>query len=92
MAPRIRQLITMEIPFNAQADHTNVGWLFRMLISNSSAIDPALSLRLRTPPPVRTSSIYSRSDGVVAWRTCRHDEQSSLLHDIEVKSSHLGMS
>lgn len=91
MAPRIRQVITMGTPFNAQADHTNVGWLFRLLSGNSSVIDPVLRLRLRTPPPVRTTSIYSRSDGVVAWQTCRHHKRSVLVHDIEVGGSHVGM-
>jgi hypothetical protein len=47
--------------------------------------------RLRTPPPLRTTSIYSRSDGVVAWQTCRHDKRSRLEPDIEVSSSHIGM-
>lgn len=91
MAPRVRQVITIGTPFNAKADHTNVGWIFRMLSGSTSAMDPALSLRLRTPPPLRTTSIYSRSDGVVAWQTCRHDKKSSLVHDIEVDSSHIGM-
>ena len=91
MAPRIRQVITIGTPFNAEGDHTNVGWLFRLLSGSSSAMDAALSRRLRTPPPLRTTSIYSRSDGVVAWQTCRHDKASRLVHDIEVDSSHIGM-
>lgn len=92
MAPRVRQVITMGTPFNADADHSNVGWFFRLLNSSSaSTFDPALSLRLRTPPPIRTTSIYSRSDGVVAWQTCRHLRRSSLVHDIEVRGSHIGM-
>lgn len=70
MVPNIRQVITMGAPFNAEADYTNVGWLFRWLNGSALTIDPALSLRLRTPPPVRTISIYSRSDGVLA-RHCR---------------------
>jgi pimeloyl-ACP methyl ester carboxylesterase len=91
MAPRIRQVITIGTPFNAEADHTNVGWLFRWLSGTSSAINPALSRRLRTPPRVRTTSIYSRSDGVVAWQTCRHATKSPLVQDIEVGGSHIGM-
>jgi pimeloyl-ACP methyl ester carboxylesterase len=91
LAPRVRQVITIGTPFNAAADHTHVGWLFRLLSGNSSTLDPALSLRLRTPPPMRTTSIYSRSDGVVAWQTCRHDHRSSLVQDIEVGGSHIGM-
>jgi hypothetical protein len=91
MAPRVRQVISIGSPFNAEADHTNAGWLFRLLSGHSSAMDPALSRRLRKPPPMRTTSIYSRSDGVVAWQTCQHHKPSRLVHDIEVDSSHLGM-
>jgi pimeloyl-ACP methyl ester carboxylesterase len=91
MAQRVRQVITIGTPFNAEADHTNVGWLFRLLSGNSAAVEPALSQRLRTPPPLRTTSIYSKSDGVVAWQTCRHDKRSRLVHEIEVDGSHLGL-
>lgn len=91
MAPGIREVITMGTPFNAEADYTNVGWLFRLLNGSSLAFDQELSQRLRTPPPIRTTSIYSRSDGVVAWETCRHPKRSSLVHDIEISGSHLGM-
>lgn len=91
MSPRIRQVITIGTPFNTEADHTNAGWLFRLLNGNSTAMDPALNRRLRTPPPMRTTSIYSRSDGVVAWQTCRHDKRSRLVQDIEVDGSHIGL-
>lgn len=91
MAPRVRQVITVGTPFNAEADHTNVGWLFRLLSGSSTAMNPALSQRLRTPPPMRTTSIYSRSDGVVAWQTCCHHKRSSLVQEIEVGGSHIGM-
>lgn len=91
MPRRVRQVITIGTPFNAGAGYTNVGWLFRLLSGHSSVIDPALTRRLRTPPPLRTTSIYSRSDGVVAWETCRHDTQSNLVHDIEIDGSHVGM-
>jgi pimeloyl-ACP methyl ester carboxylesterase len=91
MAPRLRQVITIGTPFNADADHTNAGWLFRLLSGGSTELDPVLSRRLRTPPPLRTTSIYSRTDGVVAWQTCRHERRSKLVHDIEVDGSHIGM-
>lgn len=92
MAPNIREVITLGTPFNAEADYTNVGWLFRLLNGSSLAYDPELSQRLRTPPAIRTTSIYSRSDGVVSWKTCCHHERSDLVHDIEIRGSHLGMS
>ncbi len=91
LAPRVRQVITIGTPFNAKVDHTNVGWLFRMLSGSSAAIDPTLSQRLRTPPPLPTTSIYSRSDGVVAWETCRHARTARQVQDIEINGSHIGM-
>lgn len=91
LAPQVRQVITIGTPFNAEADHTNVGWLFRMLSGSSAAIDPLLSKRLRTPPPMPTTSIYSRTDGVVAWETCRHARPARQVQDIEINGSHIGM-
>lgn len=91
MAPKLRQVITIGTPFNAEADDTHAGWLYSLLNGSSTKLDPALIRRLRTPPPLRTTSIYSRSDGVVAWETCRHDKPSRLVTDIEVVGSHLGM-
>lgn len=91
LAPQVRQVITIGTPFNAEADHTNVGWLFRLLSGTSVAIDPALSRRLRMPPPLPTTSIYSRSDGVVAWETCRHARPARRVQDIEINGSHIGM-
>ena len=91
LAPQVRQVITIGTPFNADADHTNVGWLFRLLSGTPAAINPALSKRLRTPPPLPTTSIYSRSDGVVAWETCCHAKASRQVQDIEINGSHIGM-
>ena len=91
MGPQVRQVITIGTPFNAAADHTHVGWIFRLLNGSAPPFDPAWSARLRTAPPVPTTSIYSRSDGVVAWQTCRHEFESSRVQDIEVSSSHIGM-
>jgi len=91
MAPRLRQVITIGTPFNADADHTRAGWLFRLLSGSSATLNAALSERLRTPPPLRTTSIYSRTDGIVAWQTCRHEQRSKLVQDIEVDGSHIGL-
>lgn len=89
--PNVRQVITIGTPFNASADHTNVGWIFRLLSGESPKFNPALSARLRHAPDVPTTSIYSRSDGVVAWRTCLHDDASHEVQDVEVRGSHIGM-
>jgi pimeloyl-ACP methyl ester carboxylesterase len=92
LEPEVRQVITIGTPFNGTTDHTNVGWLYRLLGGSAASFDSALSARLKTPPPVPTTSIYSRSDGIVAWQTCLHDDGApSEVQDIEIRGSHIGM-
>jgi hypothetical protein len=90
LAPGVRQVITIATPFNGSADD-NASWLSSLLGGSAASIDPLWIERLRVPPPMRTTSIYSRSDGVVAWESCCHDECSQLVQDVEVDGSHMGM-
>ena len=67
-------------------------------VMNSTATCPVpiniarLSITLlRTPPPMLTTAIYSKSDGVAAWQTCRHASGRGSVEDIEVPGSHIGM-
>ena len=87
----VRQVVIMGTPFNSDADHSNVGWLFRALNGSSTAIDSTMSRRLRRPPAIPTTSIYSRSNVIVAWQTCLHARTGPQVEDIEVRSSHVGM-
>jgi pimeloyl-ACP methyl ester carboxylesterase len=91
MGHRVRQVITIGTPFNANADHTNVGWIFRLLSGSAPQFTEAMSARLRSAPAVPTTSIYSRSDGVVAWETCLHAGESPHVQDLEVRGSHVGL-
>ena len=46
--------------------------------------------QMATAPPVPTTSIYSRGDGVVAWRTCV-DPTPGQVENVEVPASHCGL-
>jgi hypothetical protein len=87
---RVRQVITLGTPFACIANSTNVQWLYEFLSGSPAVVDAALSRRLATAPPVPTTSIYSRSDGVVAWQACLA-KASAIAENIEVESSHLGL-
>lgn len=50
----------------------------------------ALHAHLRQPLPVPTTSIYSRSDGIVAWQSCL-EEPGPGRESVEVSCSHTGM-
>ena len=91
LSSRVRQVITIGTPFNGAADHTNVGWLYKLLNGSAPKPDGELLSRLRTPPPVPTTSIYSRTDGVVAWQSCVHARPARRVEDVEVSGSHIGM-
>lgn len=46
--------------------------------------------RMRQPIGVPTTSIYSRTDGIVDWRACI--EQTTAIHEnVEVRAGHLGI-
>jgi hypothetical protein len=60
------------------------------LLNGRRADDPDLMQRLRQAPPVPTTSLYSRSDGIVAWQ-CSMNEPGPMAENIEVPASHTGM-
>jgi len=88
---RVRRVITIATPFAGTAEQTNVAWLYRLLNGQAPVLDEGLMARLRLPPVVPTTSIFSRSDGIVAWQACIQDEVGKHTENIEVEGSHVGM-
>ncbi len=85
-----RCVVTLGTPFTGHPRATNA-WRFFELVSGQTLADHhELLTQIRTPPPVPTTSIYSRTDGVVAWR-CSVNEPSPLAENIEVQASHIGL-
>jgi pimeloyl-ACP methyl ester carboxylesterase len=86
----VRQVITIGTPFNGRPGQTHAEGVYRLL-NGKTSLTPRWRQRLRTPPAVPTTSIYSKSDGIVSWQACRHDRRYDQVDDVEVQSSHLGM-
>jgi pimeloyl-ACP methyl ester carboxylesterase len=84
-----RCVVTLGTPFTGHPKATNA-WRIYELLSRSKVGDPALMAAIRKPPPVPTTSIYSRSDGIVSWR-CSLNEPGPLVENIAVPASHVGM-
>jgi pimeloyl-ACP methyl ester carboxylesterase len=89
LSDHTRCVITLGTPFTGHPRATNA-WRIFELLSGQKAHDPAMIARLRTPPPVPTTSIFSRTDGVVAWQ-CSLNEPGAMTENIEVAASHTGM-
>lgn len=88
---RVRQVVTIGTPFAGSTAQTNAGLVYRLLNGSAPAIDEAMSQTLRTAPGVPTTSIYSRSDGVVAWQACLQQRGHRETENIEVAGSHCGL-
>ena len=88
-ADRTRCVITLGTPFTGHPKATNA-WRIYELLSGNKVGDADADGRDRKAPPVPTTSIYSRTDGIVAWR-CSLNDPGPLAENIEVHASHVGM-
>jgi pimeloyl-ACP methyl ester carboxylesterase len=84
----VRQVITLASPFR-DLTATNVPQ-FLQRRRRPHPDEAALRAQLVAPLAVPFTSIYSRSDGIAAWRSCVA-EPGALTENIEVESSHLGI-
>jgi len=88
----VRCVITMGTPFSGSHRSTNA-WRLYELTSGHDIEKVKDSFDLPKAPPVPTTSVYSRSDGVVAWPASLQNAQSNNPHteNVEVIASHIGL-
>lgn len=84
-----RLVITMGSPFTGHPKATNA-WRIYELVAGHKIGTPDIHEPLRTTPPVPTTSIFSRSDGVVSWQCCI-EREGPQSENIEIEGSHVGM-
>lgn len=91
MPDKVRTVISLGSPFTGSPKATNA-WRVYELASGHRVDDSDAHIAgpLASPPPVPTTSIFSRSDGVCAWRTCINQE-TEQAENIEVYGSHCGL-
>lgn len=88
----VRGVITLGTPFAGSHRSTNA-WRIYQLTSGRNVEREAENYNLPAAPPVPTTSIYSRTDGVVAWRASlqKPDAGNPQTENIEVLASHIGL-
>jgi pimeloyl-ACP methyl ester carboxylesterase len=90
----VRQVITLGSPFNGPGGSVSlVTKLFSMINGDIVSKNPQVMVDMLKPPPVPTSAIYSRTDGVAHWQACMNTsiDFADEAENIEVKGSHLGL-
>ena len=88
----VRQVITLGSPFAGSPKSTTV-WRAYEWMTGDKVDDERIVRQLAEnagPPPVPSTAIWSRSDGVCAWQTCREGE-APTTDNIEVRGSHCGL-
>jgi len=85
----VRCVVTLGSPFTGHPKANNA-WRFYQLVSGHKLDDDRAMEHVRRPPPVPTTSIFSRTDGIVAWQ-CSLQPASDHAESIEVQASHLGI-
>jgi hypothetical protein len=88
---KVRQVISLGSPFGGTPRATNA-WRVYELASGESVDDTDRHMggAISAPPPVPTTAIYSRTDGICAWQNCI-ETKSDTAENIEVKASHCGL-
>jgi pimeloyl-ACP methyl ester carboxylesterase len=86
---QVRCVITLGSPFAAEPRASNA-WRLYEALSGRAVEDWPERERMRHPPPVPSSAIFSRSDGIVAWQGCL-EQEGPQTENIEVEGSHCGL-
>lgn len=89
---QVRCVITLGTPFAGGPRSTNA-WRLYEAVSGRDIDRETDHYRLEEAPPVPTTSVFSRTDGIVAWQGSYQAPQTSheRTENIEVVASHFGI-
>jgi len=84
--------VTLGSPISGSPKATNAWRAYKILTGQSvDSPDAARLLKERNAvPPVPSTAIFSRNDGIVKWQNCLEPE-AQTTDNIEVRGSHCGL-
>ncbi len=92
---KVSKVITMGSAFGADNELKAITPALRLVFraasfNNPLITDQAIIKRSLIPPPVPTTSIFSKSDGLVDWHACLNPK-ARRAENIEVQGGHVGV-
>lgn len=87
---RVARVMTLGTPAVGGPKYTAAGRIYALRGFDLDAIEAEAEQRNRIPIRVPVTAIYSRRDGVVAWRAC-FDPFGADIEYVEVRATHLGL-
>jgi pimeloyl-ACP methyl ester carboxylesterase len=88
----VRQVITLGSPFRGIKEENNAVWVYEWISGKKiKDVDADLVAQIAQTPPVPTTAIFTRTDGIVSWKCCIEAEEGAITENIEVIGSHCGL-
>lgn len=90
-----RLVISLGSPHSGDPKNSNA-WRFYEFAAGHSVDEPPIETMMHKAPPVPTTSIYTKTDGIVAWQNCHQDKpvcevKQKQTENIRVSGSHCGL-
>jgi len=91
----VRSVISLGSPHSGDPKASNA-WRFYEYAAGHSVEEPPFETQLHKAPPVPTTSIYTKTDGIVAWQNCHQSKpvcavKAKQTENIVVEGSHCGL-
>ncbi|MAN61681.1 MAG: hypothetical protein CMI60_07010 [Parvibaculum sp.] len=88
----VRQVITLGSPFSGKPETSRAWPLFKVMAKGETQTQRFRELveSIAVPPSIPTTSIYTKTDGIVHWKNSI-EAQEDHTDNIEVRTSHCGL-
>ena len=88
----VRQVVSMGSPFRGHPASSNIGRIFNLFSEVPYKDIPNDFLQhMAVPPPMPTTALYTRGDGIVAWQSTVELSERYDVENIHVGGTHLGL-
>lgn len=87
----VRRVITLGSPVIGGPKYTTVASVASLRGWDVDEIEVQVEQRKEIPLEVPVTAIFSRRDGVVAWRACVDPEGDGPIEHVEVDATHIGL-
>ena len=90
---KVRFVISLGSPISSNRNYSNARKLYDRINGEPEKLQAERMAQLHVPPPVPTTSIFTKTDGIVAWRGSIQESHPSNpeTENIEAPASHVGL-
>ncbi len=90
---KVRCVVSLGSPIHLPHEHSHARHIYEQVNGPLDPREHERMAKLNVPPPVPTTSIYSKTDGIVSWRGSVQDPhmENPNTENIEIPASHFGL-